>query len=179
MKDSYKIIRDCDLTNKFSDPSDVEEKIVLIEKITQDNYHYLCPPVFNKFEYAIIAYFCDICRSRSSTKNPVYTNKENQRCDICTNCLSLIPFNETIFSLKEIYNRIPKTPSYSDFSVYKLSDDHVSKYDIQQLNSYFPYIIISQVVSANNVYIKIPMNKIDYVVQELTNDNYGVLGFND
>lgn len=82
---TVKIARDIDL---FDGTEGVVD-IIIVEKITKDNWkNLICfEEPKDGFKTVVKAYGCDICKTETNAKNPIYTNKEHAGVDICSNCM--------------------------------------------------------------------------------------------
>lgn len=58
-------------------------------KMTPENYIEAVGKAFEPidFNFSVDKYECDICSTRTSKENPIYTNPDHIGCDICTNCV--------------------------------------------------------------------------------------------
>jgi len=86
-------------------------KTICIEKMTEQNYKRLRATDGQKFDQIVTKYGCDICRTRCSEANPIYTNNEYQGVDICSTCIKKAfetiqqsqSLTEPVYSLREFF----------------------------------------------------------------------------
>lgn len=107
---TIKILRNVNLID--DEPLEIAY-IIITKKMTTHNWKEIisASDPSKSYEEAVSSFKCDICKQKTSPKNPIYTNNEFIGVDICTQCMN-----------ESFKNGLKKEIGWIPGPVYKLSE---------------------------------------------------------